>query len=171
MQVLQQPLMQRSAGGEIPAGAPPQPHVRQGELRADKRLPRCACPSAAPWGWVPLIEARDGFLRLLQAAPSRHFHRVNSRSARVRSRVRPVIGSAFQTYNRLRPVLRPSSESVFFKHYNLLGRWANPATGSISFLSIICYYLPLAVIKCYFQRLAKQVSIQDTSHGFENRAA
>ena len=35
MQVLQQPLMQRSAGGEIPAGAPPQPHVRQGELRAD----------------------------------------------------------------------------------------------------------------------------------------
>lgn len=74
MQVLQQPLMQRSAGGAIPAGAPPQPHVRQGELRADKRLPRCACPSAAPWGGCPLIEARDGFLRLLQAAPSRHFH-------------------------------------------------------------------------------------------------
>ena len=44
-------------------------------------------------------------------------------------------------------------------------------TGSISFLSIICYDLPLAVIECYFQRLAKQVSIQDTSHGFENRAA
>jgi hypothetical protein len=37
MQVWQLPLMQRSEGGEIPAGAPSQPHVRQGDLRADKR--------------------------------------------------------------------------------------------------------------------------------------
>jgi hypothetical protein len=75
MQVLQQPLMQRSAGGEIPAGAPPQPHVRQGELRADKRLQdaRARRPLCGVGG-CPLIEARDGFLRLLQAAPSRHFH-------------------------------------------------------------------------------------------------
>ena len=75
MQVLQQPLMQRSAGGEIPAGAPPQPHVRQGELRADKRLQdaRARRPLRGVGG-RPLIEARDGFLRLLQAAPFRHFH-------------------------------------------------------------------------------------------------
>jgi hypothetical protein len=66
MQVLQQPLMQRSAGGEIPAGAPPQPHVRQGELRADKRLQdaRARRPLRGVGG-CPLIEARDGFLRLL----------------------------------------------------------------------------------------------------------
>jgi hypothetical protein len=52
MQVLQQPLMQRSVGGEIPAGPPPQPHVRQGELRADKRLPKMRVPVGRSVGWV-----------------------------------------------------------------------------------------------------------------------
>ena len=51
MQVLQQPLMQRSAGGEIPAGAPPQPHVRQGELRGTNAY-KMRVPVGRSVGWV-----------------------------------------------------------------------------------------------------------------------
>jgi hypothetical protein len=67
--------MQRREGSEIPAGAPPQPHVRQGELRADKRVQdvRARRPLRGVGGRA-LLEARGGFLRLLQAAPSRHVH-------------------------------------------------------------------------------------------------
>ena len=74
MQVLQQPLMQRREGGEIPAGASPHPHVRQGELSAGKRLQdaRARRPLRGAGGRA-LIEARDGLLRLLQAVPSLRF--------------------------------------------------------------------------------------------------
>src|ERR671926_24728 len=74
MQVLQQPLMQRREGGKIPAGAPPHLHVCQGELSAGKRLQdaRARRPRRGASGRA-LIEARDGFLRLLQTAPYLRF--------------------------------------------------------------------------------------------------
>src|SRR6516165_9258135 len=62
-------------GGEIPAGPPPQPHMRQGELGTGKRVQdaRARGPLRRAGGRA-LIEACEGFLRLRQSVPHLRFH-------------------------------------------------------------------------------------------------
>ena len=70
----QQLHMQRREGGEIPAGAPPHPHMRQSDLGAGKRLQDARARGALRGaGGRALIEARNGFLRLRQSAPHLRF--------------------------------------------------------------------------------------------------
>jgi hypothetical protein len=51
MQVWQQPLMQRSKGGEIPAGAPPQPQCVKGSC-ARTHAYKMRVPVGRSVGWV-----------------------------------------------------------------------------------------------------------------------
>ena len=70
----QQLLMQWGEGSEIPAGTPPQPHVRQGDLGTGKRL-QDARARGPLWsaGGRARIETCDGFVRLLQSTPHLRF--------------------------------------------------------------------------------------------------
>jgi hypothetical protein len=75
MQVLQQPLMQRSEGVRYqPVLLPSRTCVKGSCARTNAYQDARARRPLRGVGGCPLIEARDGFLRLLQAAPSRHFH-------------------------------------------------------------------------------------------------
>ena len=67
--------MPRGEGGEIPEGFSPHPRVRQGDLSAGKRLQdaRARGPLRRAGGRA-LIQACDGFLRLLQSTPHLSFH-------------------------------------------------------------------------------------------------
>jgi hypothetical protein len=74
MHVPQQLLMQWGERGEIPAGFPPHPRVRQSDLSAGKRLQDAwARGPLRGAGGRTLIQAYDELLRLLQSAPHLRF--------------------------------------------------------------------------------------------------